>query len=121
MPKFPGESRASASEEPRGSVRMLTSPAVPSAAGRLSFLLVETGVSLITFGFAFCYPQFGSRWFSNLERFLGRMARRTRLSVAVVGLTALALRLLILPVSPIPQPFIHDEFSYLLAADTFSA
>jgi hypothetical protein len=33
---------------------------------------------------------------------------------------ALALRAAILPIEPIPQPFMTDEFSYLLMADTFS-
>jgi hypothetical protein len=41
--------------------------------------------------------------------------------VAVVGLTALLLRLAILPLSPIPKPFMQNDFSFLLAADTFSS
>ncbi|MGB7267059.1 MAG: hypothetical protein WBC92_16205 [Terracidiphilus sp.] len=37
-----------------------------------------------------------------------------------VGLTAILLRLAILPFYPIPLPFAPDDFSFLLAADTFA-
>ena len=39
----------------------------------------------------------------------------------VVGAGACILRLLLLPISPIPHPFINDDFSYLLAGDTFAS
>ncbi len=60
-------------------------------------------------------------WFSKAERILGHVARRPRLSVGIVGASALLLRLAFLPVSPIPQPYVHDEFANLLAADTFAS
>jgi hypothetical protein len=89
--------------------------------GRLSILLLETGITLIGVLLAFAWPRFRFGWLRTLERFLGRLARRRALSVFAVGATALVLRIAILPVSPIPEPFIHDEFSYLLAGDTFAS
>ena len=42
------------------------------------------------------------------------------MSVAVVGLTALLIRLAILPLLPVPTPYGSDDFSNLLAGDTFA-
>jgi hypothetical protein len=86
-----------------------------------SLLLLEAGLTLLVVGIAFCWPRLGSGPFSTLERLCGELARRRALSVLLVGFAAGILRVLILPLSPIPQPFIGDDFSFLLAADTFSS
>jgi hypothetical protein len=90
-------------------------------ADQASLLVLEAGFTLIAGVLAICWPEAGSRWFARIERFGGRLARRRAASVLAVGASAVLLRLAILPLEAIPQPFIHDEFSYLLAADTFAS
>jgi hypothetical protein len=87
----------------------------------LSLILIEGSLTAIAIAVAFCWPRLGSTYFSRVERAFGRLARRKSLSVAVVGFSALLLRLAILPLCPIPLPFLPDDFSFMLAADTFAS
>jgi hypothetical protein len=86
-----------------------------------SLIMVEGGLTAIAFAVSFCLPRMGSRFFARIERAFVRLARRKTLSVVVVGLAAFLLRLAILPLCPVPLPFLPDDFSFLLAADTFAA
>ena len=63
---------------------------------------------------------FGIRRLGWWERPLARLARRKKLAILVAALTPLVLRALLLPLFPAPEPRSHDEFSFLLAADTIA-
>jgi hypothetical protein len=56
-----------------------------------------------------------------LENRLTRFARHRGLAIVLIGAISLIARALLLPVLPIPKPAIQDEFSYLLASDTFAS
>ncbi len=55
-----------------------------------------------------------------VERAIRRIAQRRAVSVSLVGLFSFALSATFSLLVRFPQPQIHDEFSYLLAADTFA-
>lgn len=69
---------------------------------------------------ALVWPELGARWFGRIEGAFAGIARKRFLSVGLCFLLALLLRLSILPILPVPTPRVPDEFSFLLAGDTFA-
>ncbi|HVI10700.1 MAG TPA: hypothetical protein VND65_20590 [Candidatus Binatia bacterium] len=68
--------------------------------------------------------QFPQLWpalgLDKIEQFGKRVASKRTLYVVSVGLALLVIRAAVIPVSGIPLPNYHDEYSYLLAGDTFA-
>ncbi|HYK37610.1 hypothetical protein [Alloacidobacterium sp.] len=88
---------------------------------RASLMMIEGAFTVIAIAVAFCWPRFGNTFFKCFECAFGKLARKPRLAVLTVGATALLLRLAMLPFCPIPHPCLDDDFSFLLATDTFSS
>jgi hypothetical protein len=68
----------------------------------------------------FLVPRFGDRIFRRIEEFGSRLAERKAPAIFSLAMAAIVIRLCLLWWYPVPFPRIHDEFSYLLAGDTFA-
>jgi len=86
----------------------------------LTILAISVGLTLALALLALLFPRFGQSAFRRAESAFSRLAQRKALAVIVLFLSIIAIRLLALPLLPVPVPGIHDEFSYLLMSDTFA-
>ena len=84
------------------------------------WVAIDFGVAVLAAALAYCWPQAGASWFGRIERHFAALASKKWLAAIAVGLSLILLRIAILPIFGIPNPFSPDDFSFLLAADTFT-
>ncbi len=89
----------------------------------LEFIALSPNFELVTIVVVFVgllvFRQASVALIRRMENALGSFARRRILSMALLTLIAFVLSMALSLVGRLPQPIAHDEFGYLLSADTF--
>src|SRR5579862_6304257 len=91
-------------------LRSFLPPHNPMGFGTLDLLELAMGLALILFALT---------WRGWLE-YPSRLADRTGWCMLLLFILPIALRLLLLPVHPVPSAGVSDDFSYLLLGDTLA-
>ena len=83
-------------------------------------LLIEFALFLLAIALGFLSPNIGSKVFDVLEPEFVKASERRGWCVFGVGAIAVLTRAAALPILPVPHPWVADEFSHLLLADTLA-
>jgi hypothetical protein len=86
-----------------------------------SLFIVEFLIALWAFRRSRVDPEFLAGWSGRVERLFAPLIARRGAAVLTVGMLALVGRAALTPFLPIREPLVTDEFSYLLAGETFAS